>query len=92
MYFGDAGSHKVLHSVGAEKATCVVVALDSPGANYRCVWGMRHHFPHVKTYVRAYDVDHARNLEKAGATAVIPETLEPSLQLAASVLSQVGII
>lgn len=29
-------------------------------------------------------------LEKAGATAVIPEILEPSLQLAAAVLSQVG--
>lgn len=29
-------------------------------------------------------------LEKAGATAVVPEVLEPSLQLAAAVLSQVG--
>ncbi len=29
-------------------------------------------------------------LEKAGATAVVPEILEPSLQLAAAVLSQVG--
>lgn len=82
----------MLHSVAAHEAACVVVALDSPGANYRCVWGMKHHFPNVKTYVRAYDVDHARNLEKAGATVVIPETLEPSLQLAASVLSQVSIL
>lgn len=29
-------------------------------------------------------------LERAGATAVVPEILEPSLQLAAAVLSQVG--
>jgi hypothetical protein len=29
-------------------------------------------------------------LEKAGATAVVPEILEPSLQLAAAVLTQVG--
>lgn len=90
VYFGDAGSSKVLHSVGAENAACAVVVLDSPGANYRCVWSMKHHFPHIKTYVRAYDVDHARNLEKAGATAVVPETLEPSLQIAASVLAQVN--
>ncbi|GMH32902.1 hypothetical protein BSKO_00736 [Bryopsis sp. KO-2023] len=89
VYFGDAGSHAVMHSVGANKAVCVVVALDSPGANYRCVWGVKHHFSHLKTYVRAYDLDHARNLEKAGATVVIPETLEPSLQLAANILLQV---
>ena len=38
------------------------------------------HFPHVKSYVRAHDVNHGLVLEKAGATAVVPETLEPSLQ------------
>ena len=39
------------------------------------------HFPHVKSYVRAHDVEHGKMLEKAGATAVVPETLEPSLQV-----------
>ena len=39
------------------------------------------HFPHVKSYVRAHDVNHGLVLEKAGATAVVPETLEPSLQV-----------
>lgn len=58
-----------------------------PGANYRSVWAMHKHFPHVKTYVRAHDINHGLNLEKAGATVVVPETLEPSLQLAAAVLS-----
>ncbi|KAI7736541.1 hypothetical protein M8C21_020615 [Ambrosia artemisiifolia] len=46
------------------------------------------YFPNVKTFVRAHDVDHGLNLEKAGATAVVPETLEPSLQLASAVLAQ----
>lgn len=91
VYFGDAGSQQVLHSIGAARASCVVAVLDSPGSNYRCVWTMKRHFPHVKTYVRAFDMDHARNLERAGAAVVVPETLEPSLQLAASVLQQVRI-
>lgn len=59
------------------------------GSNYRAVWTLKRHFPDVKTYVRAFDMDHARNLERAGASVVVPETLEPSLQLAASVLAQV---
>ena len=35
----------------------------------------------MKSYVRAHDVNHGLVLEKAGATAVVPETLEPSLQV-----------
>ncbi|KAH9549666.1 hypothetical protein CY35_10G031300 [Sphagnum magellanicum] len=88
VYFGDAGSREVLHKVGAERAAAAVLTLDTPGANYRTVWALTKNFPHVKTFVRAHDVDHGINLEKAGATAVVPETLEPSLQLAAAVLAQ----
>ena len=90
VYFGDAGSAAVLHSLGAERAACAVITLDTPGANYRSVWALNKHFPHVATYVRAHDVDHGLNLEKAGATAVVPETLEPSLQLASAVLAELS--
>jgi len=91
VYFGDAGSAGVLHSVGAGKATCAVICLDTPGANYRAVWALHKNFPSVKTFVRAHDVEHGLNLEKVGATAVVPETLEPSLQLAAAALMQLGL-
>ncbi|KAG6437600.1 hypothetical protein SASPL_102519 [Salvia splendens] len=88
VYFGDAGSQEVLHKIGAERACAAAITLDSPGANYRTVWALSKYFPNVKTFVRAHDVNHGVNLEKAGATAVVPETLEPSLQLAAAVLAQ----
>ncbi|PSC73360.1 K(+) efflux antiporter chloroplastic-like [Micractinium conductrix] len=90
VYFGDAGSPAVLHAVGAEDAACAVITLDTAGANYRSVWAMHKHFPHIKTFVRAFDIENGVMLEKAGATAVVPEVLEPSLQLAAAVLSQLN--
>jgi len=62
---------KVLHKVGAERASAAAITLDAPGANYRTVWALSKYFPKVKTFVRAHDVDHGLNLEKAGATAVI---------------------
>ena len=65
VYFGDAGSPAVLHSLGAHRAACAVITLDTPGANYRSVWALHKHFPNVKSYVRAHDVDHGLNLEKA---------------------------
>ena len=91
VYFGDAGSPAVLHSIGADHAACAVIALDTPGSNYRSVWAMHKHFPHVKTFCRAQDIESGIMLEKAGATAVVPEILEPSLQLGAAVLSELNI-
>ena len=88
VYFGDAGSNAVLHAVGAEKASCAVVTLDSPGANFRTVWALKKYYPNVKVYARASDIQQGLELEKAGAKAVVPETLEPSLQLAAAILSE----
>lgn len=61
----------MLHKVGAHRACAAAITLDSPGANYRTVWALSKYFPNVKTFVRAHDVDHGLNLEKAGATAVI---------------------
>ena len=57
----------MLHSLGAHRAACAVITLDTPGANYRSVWALHKHFPHVKCYVRAHDVMHGLNLEKARA-------------------------
>ena len=64
VYFGDAGSSAILHSVGAKHARCAVITLDSPGANYRTVWALHKHYPKVKIYVRAHDVTHGITLEK----------------------------
>ncbi len=36
VYFGDTGSPAVLHAVGAERAACAVITLDTPGV---CVGG-----------------------------------------------------
>lgn len=91
VYFGDAGSPAVLHSIGADRAACAVITLDSPGSNYRSVWAMHKHFPHVKTFCRAHDINTGVMLERAGATAVVPEVLEPSLQLGAAVLSELSV-
>jgi voltage-gated potassium channel Kch len=60
---------QVLHHLNAGRARCAVITLDTPGANYRAVWAMNKHYPNAKIYVRAHDVSHGINLEKAGATA-----------------------
>ncbi len=48
VYFGDAGSPGVLHSVGASRAKCAVITLDTPGANYRTVWALNKVWPYSR--------------------------------------------
>jgi len=41
---------------------CQVITLDTAGANYRSVWAMHKHFPHIKTFVRAFDIENGAPL------------------------------
>ena len=45
----------------------------------------------ARIYARAHDSAHARKLLSLGASTVVPETVEGSLQLAGSVLEGIGL-
>jgi CPA2 family monovalent cation:H+ antiporter-2 len=47
--------------------------------------------PDLPIYARSHDETHAQALKAAGATTVVSEVLESSLQVAASVLRHCGI-
>ena len=51
---------------------------------------MRRNFPNVEVFVRLRDEISRDKLVNAGATVMLPENLEPSLQLASSALKAVG--
>ena len=51
----------------------------------------RRHWPHLVIYARARDRAHATRLIASGATHVIPETIEASLQLGEMVLMGIGV-
>ena len=41
VYFGDAGSSAVLHSLGAHHAACAVITLDTPGEPWEKILHIR---------------------------------------------------
>jgi CPA2 family monovalent cation:H+ antiporter-2 len=51
---------------------------------------IRRDYPHVRLFARARDEAHAKALLRAGASLVVPETLESGLQLSHSVLASLG--
>jgi len=90
VYYGDAARPDVLRAAGAARARAAVVTLDHPSAAERAVLALRRQRPDLTIVVRARDGSHSEKLEKAGATVVVPEVVEASLQLGGTVLRGIG--
>ena len=91
VYFGNASRPELLRRVHADEAPAIVLTMDHPASAMQAVRGIRREFPHVRLFVRSRDEKHARALRLAGASVVVPETLEASLQLSAFVLEAMGL-
>ena len=90
VFYGDASRLDVLAAAGAGRASAVVVTMDQPTGVDRAVAALHEHFPPLRIFVRARHVGHRSQLVRHGATAVVPEAAEASLQLGSLVLSTLG--
>jgi CPA2 family monovalent cation:H+ antiporter-2 len=88
--YGDASRVEMLRRTRADKAIAVAVTIDDAEASERVVRSVRRHWAGLPVYVRARDHRHARTLRMLGATDVVPETVEASLQLSLRVLQGIG--
>ncbi len=91
VFYGDIRRLEVLRAVGAARAQAVVLTVDQPGASVRTISLLKRHFPKVHVCASVKDIEQGKKLEKVGATVVVPETIEPGLQLAFPVLQIAGI-
>ena len=89
-FFGDASRVDVLAAAGAGRARAAVLTMDQAAAVDRAVAALHQHFPELRIFVRGHDPRHGRELARRGATAVVPEAVEASLQLGGIVLTAVG--
>ncbi len=90
VYFGDASRTEVLRAAGIEQARMAAITLDQPDAAARSVQVLRAMSPELPVLVRARDVAQAEQLAGAGATEVVPEIVEGSLQLGEMLLRRLG--
>ena len=91
VVFADARQPLVLARLGLGRAAALVVTMDDPIPAERIVEVARKRWPFLQIYVRARDAAHASRLLACGATDVIPETIEASLQLGEVVLAGCGV-
>ncbi|MCK6453201.1 MAG: monovalent cation:proton antiporter-2 (CPA2) family protein [Alphaproteobacteria bacterium] len=91
VYYGDAGRAELLKRVASDRATALVLTVDDPAVAGRVLQQVRRDWPSLKVYARSRDAPHSRELLAMGASEVVPETVEASLQLAGRVLEGVGV-
>jgi monovalent cation:H+ antiporter-2, CPA2 family len=90
VFFGDACRLDVLRAAAVERARVVVITLDEPAAANRAVHVVRQVRPEIPILARARDLKECERLTAAGATSVVPELVEGSLQLGAVLLGTLG--
>jgi CPA2 family monovalent cation:H+ antiporter-2 len=86
VIYGDAADDGVLKSAGLDRANAVVVTFSDTARSLAIVRAVRRQRPALPILVRAQDETHLEELIAAGATEVVPETLEAALTLVSNTL------
>jgi monovalent cation:H+ antiporter-2, CPA2 family len=86
VIFGDGTAMEMLEAVGLERCRVLVLTFAEPTASMRIIRAVRELRPELPILVRTQDDAKLEELQQAGATEIIPETLEASLMLVSHVL------
>ena len=90
VFFGDASRLQMLRRAHLDTARALVVTMDNAAGAEQVVRMARGEYAELPIYARARNRAHASRLLALGASDVVPENLEGSLQLAGRVLAATG--
>jgi monovalent cation:H+ antiporter-2, CPA2 family len=89
--YGDAGRSQVLQSIGIEQAAILVLAISDPLVTRHAVALARELNPDLHIIVRTRYMSEVAGLFDLGASEVIPEEFETSVEIFSRVLKQYGV-
>lgn len=90
-FFGDATYPNTLIAAGLSRARMIVVTFSDEEPSLEVVRHVREMRLDVPLFVRTQDDSNLNAFQDAGATEVVPETLESSLMLASHLLLTLGV-
>ena len=91
VYYGDGTNPAILKAAGVERARAVVISYFQVPTALKILEHVKKFRPDVPVLVRTRDDVDLDKLMQAGATEVIPETMESSLMVASHLLHLLGI-
>ncbi|MGD8574638.1 MAG: cation:proton antiporter, partial [Gammaproteobacteria bacterium] len=86
VYYGDSAQLDVLRTAGLERARIIVISFFEVSTSLKILALVKKERPDIPVLVRTRDDSSLEKLQEAGATEVIPETLEASLMLVSHLL------
>ena len=91
VIFGDVSRAETMDRLHLGHAEALVLTMDEPVLMASLAKKVRAWLPDLPIIARARDTHHAAQLYRLGVTDAVPETLESSLQLSESVLTNIGV-
>lgn len=91
IFYGDATRAEVLHHLGIEKARVLVLVIADPASSRQIVAVAKGLNPKLDIIVRTRYMSEIDGLYRLGATEVVPEELETSLEILGRVLRSYGV-
>lgn len=91
IVYGDVTAPEVLHSIGIERASALVLAINDPPALARAIRAARDLNPQLFILVRSRYLLEREPFRRLGADAVVTDETESGLQLATLILRRCGL-
>ncbi|MFP5344054.1 MAG: cation:proton antiporter [Gammaproteobacteria bacterium] len=89
--YGDSARRAILEAAGLDKARALIISFNDLAASLKILAQVRRLRPELPVLVRTRDDAELERLQAAGATEVVPETLEASLMLSSHLLLILGV-
>lgn len=86
VIFGDSTDLELLQTLGLEQIQLLLISHDDLAAALKTLGQVRLRLPQLPIMVRTRDDQHVETLLAAGASEVVPETIEAGLMIASQVL------
>jgi len=90
VFYGDVSKPEVLKAAGAANAEVIIVTLNDPNATVEVLASLRRKYPEKSIYARGHDLNHSQELHRLGASGVVSENVEVSLELSRMALIDIG--
>lgn len=91
VIYGDSTQRAMLEAAGLGQARALIVSFNDLAASFKILAQVRRLHPELPVLVRTRDDAELERLQEAGATEVVPETLEASLMLSSHLLLILGV-
>jgi len=91
VFNGDVCQPGLLKAAGVTGVQVIIVTLNDPSSTKKVVSSLNELYPGTSIYARGHDLDVCRELSRLGASGVVSENIEASLELARMTLAKIGV-